>query len=154
MERGSRLRHSPPFCSIYWGIPHFGRREGRGMALIPKGRLAAALLATLLFAFLLPALAGLDGSVRHGGERPVMASSEPVQLSGGTLVDELAALPLTLPIGRAGWSDGALSLDLQVTDSAQPPGEVYLNIADVLDFAFGRTDNVNQVLLRIIAVDK
>lgn len=118
--------------------------------------IGAALLLTAASAVLLPQMESLQSSAFHarGTVETFLPGRGGIVLGDGNLVDRIGSLPFTLSIGSAGWEEGVLSLDLTITDSSIRPGEVYADMARVFSFAFGETENVDQVLLRIIAEDK
>ncbi|WP_054957129.1 hypothetical protein [Paenibacillus dakarensis] len=74
-------------------------------------------------------------------------------LSDDNLVDRLRALPLGLKIGTADWNNGALYLDLKVTENPLRVEAVKKDLAAVLSFSFEDVDNVNRLFLRFEAVD-
>ncbi|MBT2288594.1 hypothetical protein J7E73_05480 [Paenibacillus albidus] len=115
---------------------------------------AAALMAAASAA-VLPKLADLDAAVRQQyGTVEVFTDGSYTVLEDDNLVDALGAYPFTLAIGSAGWKNGVLSLDLKVTGNDHEPAELYRNMAGAISFAFEETDNVNQLLLRLVADDK
>lgn len=118
--------------------------------------IGAAMLLTAAFAVLLPKLESLHSSElrAHGTVETLSPGSSGVVLSNRNLVDAVGSLTLSLPIGSVDWEDGVLSLDLKVTDSSLQPKEVYAAMAKTFDFAFRNTENVDQVMLRVIAEDK
>ncbi|MDF9840328.1 MULTISPECIES: hypothetical protein [unclassified Paenibacillus] len=110
------------------------------------------LLVTAATAVILPQMATLEAALpQHavetlGGDGTILADEN--------IVDTLSSLPLSLDIGSAGWKNGVLSLDLKVTGNDHEPEELYRNMALAVSFAFQETDNVDQLLLRIVAEDK
>lgn len=110
------------------------------------------LLMTAASAVILPQMAVLEAVLpQHavetlGGDGTILADEN--------IVDTLSSLPFSLEIGSAGWKNGVLSLDLKVTGNDHEPEELYRNMALAVSFAFRETDNVNQLLLRIVAEDK
>ncbi|MFD1774154.1 hypothetical protein [Paenibacillus rhizophilus] len=118
--------------------------------------IGAAMLLTAASAVLLPKMESLHSSaVRvHGTLETFSPGSSGMVLSNGNLVDAVGGLDLSLSIGSVDWEDGVLTLDLKVTDSSLQPKEVYADMAKTFYFAFRDTENVDQVMLRVIAEDK
>ncbi|AIQ48181.1 hypothetical protein R70723_21390 [Paenibacillus sp. FSL R7-0273] len=114
--------------------------------------IGTVLLVTAASAVIMPQLAALE---------PALPQHAAVTLGGGgaalaedNIVDTMSGLPFSLVIGSVGWKNGVLSLDLKVTGNEHEPEELYRNMALAISFAFEDTDNVNQLLLRIIAEDR
>lgn len=115
--------------------------------------IGTALLVTVASAVILPQLAALE---------PALPQHRAVETLGGgvttlandNLVDVLSKLPFSLAIDSVGWKTGVLSLDLKVTSNDHEPKELYQNMALAISFAFEDTENVDQLLLRIVAEDK
>ncbi|QOS79901.1 hypothetical protein JNUCC31_02830 [Paenibacillus sp. JNUCC31] len=121
----------------------------------PRMIVTASLLATVAAVLLLVAIQTLH--IRTwGGERaqPVSATRHPAQLSEENLVDVLSTLQLSTPIARVEWKQSILTLDLKVTGTGTSYTEIYANMAAVADLGFQSLDNVNQVLLRVMAEDE
>ena len=115
--------------------------------------IGTAMLVTAATAVILPQLASLESALPQ--HRAVETLSEGVTtLSGDNLVDVLSKLPLSLAIDSVGWKNQVLSLDLKVTGNDHEPRELYQNMAQAISFAFEDTENVDQLLLRIVAEDK
>lgn len=116
--------------------------------------IGTVMLVTAASAVILPQLATLE-SVLKGQRGAVQTfSGSHVLLGEDNLVDGLSGLPLTLSIDSAGFERNVLSLDLKVTGNDHEPGELYRNMAEAISFAFQETENVNQLLLRIVVEDK
>ncbi|MDT3426824.1 hypothetical protein J2Z22_002358 [Paenibacillus forsythiae] len=118
--------------------------------------IGAAMLLTAVSAALLPQIERLHSSPpgEHRTVETLSSAGEGIVLGDANLVDEVGGLPFSMSIGSVGWKDGVLSLDLKVTDSRLEPGEVYADMALAFSFAFRDTENVDQVMLRVIAEDK
>jgi hypothetical protein len=115
--------------------------------------IGTAMLVTAATAVILPQLASLESALPQ--HRAVETLSGGVTtLSGDNLVDVLSKLPLSLAIDSVGWKNQVLSLDLKVTGNDHEPRELYQNMAQAISFAFEDTENVDQLLLRIVAEDK
>ncbi|KOR88738.1 hypothetical protein [Paenibacillus solani] len=77
------------------------------------------------------------------------------ELSDDVLVDSLMSIPLHLKISRADVEEGALTLDIKHHDEAEIAAtDVYEDIASILSFSFEGTDNVQQLYLRVVAIDR
>ncbi|WP_342561822.1 hypothetical protein NST84_19500 [Paenibacillus sp. FSL R7-0345] len=114
--------------------------------------IGTVLLVTAASAVLLPQAASLDSVLpQHAVET---LGADGITLADENIVDTISSLPFSLTVGSAGWKTGILSLDLKVTGNDHDPEELYRNMALAVSFAFQETDNVNQLLLRIVAEDK
>lgn len=120
------------------------RRRLIGMVLLLS---AATTLALPQLAGLGPAAQGVYGDVMVTGPGSRM-------LENDNLVDALSAVPFSLAIDKAGWENGVLSLDLKVSGDHHEPEEVYRNMALAIAFAMQETDNVDQLLLRVVTEDQ
>ncbi|MBY9081645.1 hypothetical protein KIH86_04625 [Paenibacillus sp. HN-1] len=118
--------------------------------------IGAALVVTAASALLLPRMELLQSSPKQasGTVETFSQKGDKLVMGEGNLVDAVGGIPFHLPIGSVGWEEGVLSLDLKVTDTAVRPGDVYADMSSVLSFAFRNTENVDQVLLRIMAEDR
>lgn len=108
---------------------------------------AATTLVLPQLAGLGPAAQGVYGDVMNTGPGSRM-------LENDNLVDALSAVPFSLAIDKAGWENGVLSLDLKVNSDHHEPKELYRNMALATAFAIQETDNVDQLLLRVVAEDQ
>ncbi|MFD1176345.1 hypothetical protein ACFQ3W_08530 [Paenibacillus puldeungensis] len=84
----------------------------------------------------------------------VFAGGKPPELTSDNLVDGLQALDLPVPIARVDLSRGILSVDLKVTEDNFDAELIYEGMAEMISFAFDRTSNVDQLLLRLLAEDR
>lgn len=84
----------------------------------------------------------------------VFDSGKPLVLSDDNLVDGLSAVKLPVPIAKVDLNGSILSVDLKVTDDRFHKGELYGGIAEMISFAFERTTNIDQLLLRLVAEDR
>ncbi|WP_025691448.1 hypothetical protein [Paenibacillus zanthoxyli] len=118
--------------------------------------IGAAMLVTAVSAALLPKMESLHSSML--GEHRTMETLSPAKdgiiLGNANLVDSVGSLPFSMSIGSVGLENGVLSLDLKITDSRLQPSEVYADMAKAFLFAFRDTENIDQVMLRVIAEDK
>lgn len=102
-------------------------------------------------------LSGLEaGEARLGPEHSVIEafrSQAGLRVDEDNLVDALSAVPLTLAIDKAGWKPGVLSLDLRVDTASPARTDVYGDMAWAMHFAFRGAENVERLLLRVVALD-
>lgn len=84
----------------------------------------------------------------------VFAGERLPELTSDNLVDGLQALDLPIPIARVDLSRGILSVDLKVTEDSFDAELIYEGMAEMISFAFNRTGNVDQLLLRLLAEDR
>ncbi|RAW18234.1 MULTISPECIES: hypothetical protein [Paenibacillus] len=121
----------------------------------PRMIVTASLLATVAAVLLLVAIQTLHMRT-WGGEnvQPVSAAQHPVQLTEDNLVDVLSTMKLSTPIARVEWKQSILTLDLKVTGTSTSYTEIYGNMAAVADLGFRSLDNVEQVMLRVMAEDE
>jgi hypothetical protein len=121
----------------------------------PRMIVTASLLATVAAVFLLVAVQTLHMRTL-GGERvqPVSAAEQKLELSDENLVDVLSSMPLTTPIAKVEWKQSILKLDLKVTGTGTSYTEIYDNMATVAELGFHGLDNVEQILLRVMAEDE
>lgn len=90
-------------------------------------------------------------------DAPVAALSDSavpqIELNEANLVDELIAWNLPLAIDKIDFGVNVLSLDLAITDSDIEPWQVYDALSQTIVVTFGRTTNVNRLLVRFVAED-
>lgn len=100
-------------------------------------------------------LSGLNARISSQELRSVSAfhSHSSTELSDENLVDGLRALPLGLRIGQADWDNGALYLDMRITEEPLSVETLYRDLATILSFSFEDKMNVNRLFLRFEAVD-
>ncbi|WP_340024447.1 hypothetical protein MHI24_04895 [Paenibacillus sp. FSL K6-1096] len=116
--------------------------------------IGAVLLLSAATTLVLPQLAGL-GPAAKGVYGDVMITGPGSRmLEDDNLVDALSSVPFSLAIDKAGWENGVLSLDLKVNSDHHEPKELYRNMALAVAFAIQETDNVDQLLLRVVAEDQ
>ncbi|AIQ53660.1 hypothetical protein [Paenibacillus sp. FSL R7-0331] len=114
--------------------------------------IGTVLLVTVAIPVVLPQLAALEPALPQYAAQALGGGG--ASLAEENIVDLVSSLPFSLVIGSVGWKNGVLSLDLKVTGNDHKPEELYRNMALAISFAFEDTDNVNQLLLRIVAEDK
>lgn len=83
-----------------------------------------------------------------------LADHGPAGLSNDNLVDRLSTVQLPLRLAKVDLEQGILSVDLKVTDSTISPALAYRSIAEMMEFSFAETSDVEQLLLRIVAEDR
>lgn len=117
--------------------------------------LGGSLLLTAGAAVLLPQLYSWDlGSSAVRSTAAVLSPQQRVTLTDDNLVDTLHSLPLTTPIARVSWEHSTLTLDVKLTEGGAAPTEVYQNMGEITAFCFYGTNNVKQLLLRVVAEDQ
>ncbi|MNI56939.1 hypothetical protein D3C73_1119710 [compost metagenome] len=104
-------------------------------------------------AVFLPQLASLEPALPHYRAVETLGAGG-TTLTDDNLVDAMNKLPFSLVIDSVGWKNRVLSLDLKVTGNDHEPKELYQNMALAISFAFQETENVDQLLLRVVAEDK
>lgn len=118
-----------------------------------------------LRAVLLPAVISLTMLALLTGLKPQMLDKAGVitaalpyhsrELSDDGLVDSLMSIPLHLKISRADYEESVLTLDIKLHDDKEIAAtDVYEDIASILSFSFEGTDNVQQLYLRVVAIDR
>lgn len=84
----------------------------------------------------------------------VFAGTSPAELTEENLVDALAPLQLPVPIAKVELNRDILSVDLKVEGDSVRTADVYRGMAEMISFAFERTNNIDQLLLRLMAEDR
>lgn len=84
----------------------------------------------------------------------VFAEGQPELLSDENLVDGLVALQLPVPLSKVDLGEEILSVDLKIAEDQFDKSQIYSAMAELISFAFERTTNVDQLLLRIVAEDR
>lgn len=117
--------------------------------------IGAVMLLSVTAVVILPQVADLDLNVQQKkGAVETFSDSRHVVLDNDNLIDVLGTLPFSLSIDSVGWENHVLSLDLKVNGNEHEPEECYQNMAQAISFAFQQTSNVDQLLLRIVVMDK
>lgn len=115
----------------------------------------AVLLPAAIAFILLGLLMGLHSQARYKvGAVPAAVPYHSRELSDAGLVDSLMSLPLNLQISRADYEEGALTLDIKLSDATKTASVVYEDIASIMSYSFEGTDNVSQLYLRVVAIDR
>ncbi|MBP1999533.1 hypothetical protein J2Z69_000552 [Paenibacillus shirakamiensis] len=110
---------------------------------------------TIIIAIMMAGFTNLGKKNHKNDAQMVFAQGEkPGLLSEDNLVDAMIMLPLSLPLSKADLNDHMLSVDLKITKNNTHMSRVYLNIAALIRFAFERTSNINQLLIRVMAEDE
>ena len=107
---------------------------------------AAVLLSTFV--------TGLSSKWDSQVSKEVLSVNGQFTLTDKNLVDALHDLSLNTPISKVKWSENVLTLDLKVTGSSIIPSDIYIDIASIASFSMERTNNVNQLMLRVLAEDE
>lgn len=115
-------------------------------------RIAAILSLSVAITLALSNLPQLERTVRTGAA--IYADPERSRLTDQNLVDALVSLPLELRIIRAELRQSVLSVDLAVPQGKIPERSVYLDLYELSRYGFTATTNVNQVLVRIMELDR
>ncbi|MGG6309598.1 hypothetical protein [Paenibacillus macerans] len=114
-----------------------------------------AILLTFSCALVLAAVSWFSEKSGHPPHAAaVFAGQKPPELTDGNLVDGLGSLELSVPIAKADLNRGILSVDLKVSGDDVSEARLYQGMAEMIDFAFGKTSNVDQLLLRLVAEDR
>ncbi|USB34761.1 hypothetical protein [Paenibacillus sp. YPG26] len=120
-------------------------------------RWTTSIAAILIAVTTVLALASLTGQgTAWSGSRvySAFASAKVVDLRENNLVDELAGLPLSVRIAKVNLDQSILSVELKIGEKSYQPSVLYLDMAELIRFAFERTSNVSQLLIRLVAEDK
>lgn len=115
--------------------------------------IGTAILVAAASAVILPQLASLEPALQQSRAVETLGGGS-TTLANENLVDMISELPFSLDIDSVGWKNQVLSLDLKVTGNDHMPQELYQNMALAISFAFQDMENVDQLLLRIVAEDK
>lgn len=86
--------------------------------------------------------------------RAVFTAQVPYELTEANLVDTLSQAPFNLPLSRAEWKNGTLSLDFKVLTASTSANDIYRCIADAAELSFEGSTNVNRLMLRLVAEDQ
>ncbi|WP_438445599.1 hypothetical protein [Gorillibacterium sp. sgz5001074] len=81
---------------------------------------------------------------------PVFQSDRTERLTETNMVDALVGLPLELRIAKADLKQNVLSVDLFLPKGVTGEGFVYHDLYELTQFAWGKTTNVERVLIRIL----
>ncbi|WMT42683.1 hypothetical protein RE628_10455 [Paenibacillus sp. D2_2] len=113
------------------------------------------IIISILSVVLLVGLSKLDGLLLNNtAVHTVFAAGQPGELNDENLVDGLTALHLPVSISKVDLNGGILSVDLKVTEDQFDKSKLYTGMAELISFAFERTTNVDQLLLRLVAEDR
>ena len=123
--------------------------------LVALGITALGGLAGITALTLMVSLGGqLDAASYSQKARAAFTSHAPYELTDDNLVDTLSQASFNLPLSRAEWKNGTLSLDFKVLTASTSANEIYGCIADAASLSFGDTSNVERLLLRLVAEDQ
>ncbi|MNO63564.1 hypothetical protein D3C76_542730 [compost metagenome] len=120
-----------------------------------KVMLLQTLIITLAGAVLLMLFSKLD-SFQPDGNRSliVFAETKPIQINDDNLVNEFVQLDLPVQLSKVEINGPILSVDLKVSDYNLSKAVMYKGMAEIISFAFERTTNIDQLLLRLVAEDQ
>ncbi|GIQ61746.1 hypothetical protein PACILC2_03140 [Paenibacillus cisolokensis] len=117
------------------------------MLKIGKG-LVAACAATLAAAVLISWLPQLGRESPSRREVAVFRPDTAKRLTGGNIVDALIGLRLSDKIGRVGWRNAVLAVDIKVPAGEGDPGVWFRDVKKLLRMSFAQMENVNRLLVR------
>lgn len=109
-------------------------------------RAAAAALLSVAIAWGMSFLPDAGGD----GASPVFQTDGIERLTESNMVDALIGLPLELRIAKADLKQNVLSVDLFLPKGVIGEGFVYHDLYELTRFAWGKTSNVERVLVRIL----
>ncbi|GAB6929958.1 hypothetical protein JCM10914A_39410 [Paenibacillus sp. JCM 10914] len=112
-----------------------------------------AVLVPAMISFILMAFIIRIPSYGYGAVTAAMPYHQK-ELNDDVLVDALMSLPLHLTISRADYDNGELTLDIKLNDVSNQTREVYEDVATIMSYSFEGTDNVQQLFLRVVAIDR
>ncbi|TYP77768.1 hypothetical protein [Paenibacillus methanolicus] len=117
-------------------------------------RLLGAVGAALVVTALLTLLPIAERRMQNSQEGIAVFRASPIhKLETRNLVDSMIAQKLKLPIRKADWKEGVLSVDLAVDGM---PGRIDLWMRDLqqlADLSYVQTSNVNRLLVRFVKAD-
>lgn len=82
--------------------------------------------------------------------RTVFQPEKPAKLTDDNLVDALVRIPLQLDIGKADLHQLVLSVDLYMPSGLTESRMVYHDLYELSQFGLAATNNVEQVLIRVL----
>lgn len=113
------------------------------------------LLATIGVALFMATLSWIEQSAGKSSlALTALADHRPAELNNDNLVDRLSTIQLPLRLAKVDLEQRILSVDLKVTDNTVSPALAYRSIAEMMEFSFAETSDVEQLLLRIVAEDR
>lgn len=109
---------------------------------------------TFVSVFLLVSLSSLSSYASKDIHKPALADiGKPIELSSDNLVDEMSRLYLPVKLSKVDLRMHILSVDLKLTGDNFKPALVYESLAELISFSMGQTNNVYQLLIRVVAED-
>lgn len=116
--------------------------------------LAGCVGLTFVSVFVLVSLSSLSSYASIEVHKPVLADiGKPIELSSDNLVDELSRLHLSVKLSKVDLGSHILSVDMKLTGDNFKPALVYESLAELISFSMGQTNNVYQLLVRVVAED-
>jgi hypothetical protein len=107
-----------------------------------------------LSVFVLVSLSSVSSYASKDVHRPVFADiDKPIELSTDNLVDEMSRLHLPVKLSKVDLRRHILSVDMKLTGDNFKPTLVYKSLAELISFSMGQTNNVYQLLVRVVAED-
>lgn len=115
---------------------------------------AGSVVLTLVSVILLVSLSSWPSYAARDIHKPVSGRiGKPIELSSDNLVDEMNSLHLSVKLSKVDWRRHILSVDIKLTGDNFKPALVYESLAELISFSTERTDNVYQLLVRVVAED-
>lgn len=112
------------------------------------------IMITIGSVFLLAILSTWSSYAAKNLDTPVLADPNTIiSLNTDNLVDEMSRLILSTKISKVELRQHTLSIDIKVTEQQFNAASVYESIAELIAFSMQRTDNVYQLLVRVVAED-
>lgn len=109
---------------------------------------------TFVSVFVLVSLSSLSSYASKEVHKPALADiGKSIELSTANLVDELSRLDLSVKLSKVDLSRHILSVDMKLTGDNFKPALVYESLAELISFSMGQTNNVYQLLVRVVAED-
>lgn len=114
----------------------------------------STIIITVGSVFLLAILSSWFSYAAKNLDTPVLAGPNTIiSLNSNNLVDEMSKLVLSAKLSKVELRQHTLSIDLKVTEQQFNAASVYESIAELMAFSMQRTDNVYQLLIRVVAED-
>lgn len=116
--------------------------------------LVGCIMLTFVSVTLLVSLSSWSSYASEDIHKPVLADvGKLIELSSENLVDEMSRLRLPVKLSKVDLRQHILSVDLKLTGDNFKPALVYESLAELISFSIGQTDNVYQLLVRVVAED-
>jgi hypothetical protein len=109
---------------------------------------------TFVSVFVLVSLSSLSSYASKDVHKPALADiGKSIELSTDNLVDEMSRLLLPVKLSKVDLKQHILSVDMKITGDNFKPALVYESLAELISFSMGQTNNVYQLLVRVVAED-